>query len=108
MAADSRRCGAARRRARRVAKLRTLLHAVRARPRLATSAVAGAACYAVLPSFLALPTRMLISWDAAAGLYLLLAALMMADTSVGTMQARARQQDEGAWAVLMLTVAAAL
>jgi uncharacterized membrane protein len=52
-------------------------------------------------------TRALIAWDAATGLYLLLAWRLMLQSSVETMRKRAKLQDDGAAAVLGLTVAAA-
>jgi uncharacterized membrane protein len=51
---------------------------------------------------------MLIAWDIGAGLYLVLAWTMMARASVEKMRWRARRQDDGALAVLALTVVAAL
>lgn len=81
---------------------------VRARPRLMLSLAAGLVAFALLPPTLAGPGRALLTWDAGAGLYLALAWLMMGRATVEHMRWRARVQDDGAAAVLFLTVAAAL
>src|SRR5262245_46594632 len=49
----------------------------------------------------------LIGWDVCAGLYLVLALQLMAKSDVHHMRRRARQQDEGQFAVLILTAVAA-
>ena len=66
-----------------------------------------------LVTTLALPappiTRMLIGWDTGVLLYLVAAAVVMSRcSSVAQMQANAAAQDEGAFAILILTVAAAM
>lgn len=85
-----------------------LWHQIRVRPRLAASAVVGAAAMALLPAQWPPTARALIAWDLGAGLYLVLAWILMARASVERMQWRALLQDDGAAAVLTLTVAAAL
>lgn len=83
-------------------------HQLRARPRLVTSCVAGMLTFLALPPELARSTRALVTWDVGAGLFLVLAWVMMARASVDHMRWRARIQDDGAAVVLFLTVAAAL
>ena len=85
-----------------------LWHQVRARPRLVLSGIVGALVFPALPGLLAAPTRVLVTWDISAGLYLLLAWIMIGRSSVEHMRWRARLQDDGAAAVLFLTVAAAV
>ncbi|MBK7955133.1 MAG: DUF1345 domain-containing protein [Candidatus Accumulibacter sp.] len=85
-----------------------LWHQVRARPRLMIACGMGVLTFLALPQELAPATRTLITWDLGAGLYLVLAWLMMARATVEHMRWRARTQDDGAVVVLVLTVAAAL
>ena len=85
-----------------------LWHQLRARPRLVISAVAGVLAFLSLPPTLAASSRGLLSWDLGAGLYLALAWIIIGRASLEHMQWRARVQDDGAAAVLFLTVAAAL
>ena len=88
--------------------LARLWHQVRARPRLLLSILAGLLVAAVLPPGNTGPTRALLAWDAGAGLYLALAWTMIGRASVEHLRTRARVQDDGATAVLILTVLAAL
>jgi len=53
-------------------------------------------------------TRFLLGWDLAVALYLVLAFHMMARSDVLLIRRRAATQDEGKFAMLVLTVAAAL
>jgi uncharacterized membrane protein len=64
--------------------------------------------FTVLPWDERLTSRILASWDAGILLYLGLAAAMMARSSVAKMQDRASAEDEGAIAVLILTLGAAV
>jgi uncharacterized membrane protein len=75
--------------------------------RLFISVALGLIVMAVLP---ASPiTRILIGWDLGALVYLAAAAAVMARcTSVAQMKQNAAAQDEGAFAILVLTVAAAM
>ena len=81
-----------------------------ARPRLFFCALVGALTVAFLPLALAQQTvtRVIIGWNAGAGLYLLLAARMMFGSSHERMRKRAQEQDEGRIAVLLLVVTAAV
>lgn len=85
-----------------------LWHQVRARPRLVISSIAGGLAFLLLPPEFAASTRALVTWDVGAGLYLVLAWIMIGRASVEHMRWRARVQDDGAAAVLFLTVAAAI
>ena len=85
-----------------------LWHQIRARPRLVISGIAGALAFWSMPSGLAASTRALVTWDVGAGLYLVLAFVLIGRASVAHMRWRARVQDDGAAVVLFLTVAAAV
>ena len=85
-----------------------LLRLVRVRPRLATATGLGLLLWLVLPPGLSGPSRALVAWDVGAGLYLALALNLMLGGTVESMRQRARQQDEGALAVLGFTVVAAM
>ena len=83
---------------------------VRARPRLFSSLgvfVAIAATLSALTNWRLSP-RLLVSWDIGIGLYLVLAFQMMTGSDVHGIRRRAASQDEGKFAMLVLTVAAAL
>jgi uncharacterized membrane protein len=80
----------------------------RLRPRLMTSALVGASVFALLPSNWAPNSRFLVSWDIGVALYLVLAAQLATSSSTETIRIRARLEDVGAVAILILTVAAAL
>ena len=72
-------------------------------------AVAAAiALAAVLPGSLHGVTRALIAWDAGVVVYLATTATMMVRSPVAEIQRRSGEQDEGAVALLVLSVAAAL
>ena len=90
----------------RLAKV--VLQQLRVRPRLVIATIVGLALVAILPAWISKPTRALLAWDAGAGLYLVLAWIMMFRASVDRMQWRARRQDDGALVVLALTVSAAV
>jgi uncharacterized membrane protein len=83
-------------------------HQVRARPRLAIAGLTGTVTFLLLPPTMASSTRALATWDIGAGLYLLLAWIMIHRSSVEHMRWRARIQDDGAAVVLVLTVVAAV
>jgi len=55
-----------------------------------------------------LPPCLLVGWDIGVGLYLVLAVHMMADSDVERIRRRASGEDEGKFAMLVLTVSAAL
>lgn len=75
--------------------------------RLWISLALGIAAYAVLPGSWKLVTRILIAWDTAVLCYLVAAAAMMARSPVSEIRRHSEAQDEGAFAVTVLTIAAA-
>ena len=78
-----------------------------AHKRLFISAVLGLIIMLVLPATLI--TRTLIGWDVGVLIYLVAAAVVMTQcSSASAMQSNAAAQDEGAWAILILTAAAGL
>ena len=87
-----------------------LLRIVRARPRLFTSGAIGVVVIAALGAFpeWRLATRLLVGWDIAVGLYLVLVVHMMTRSDVQRIRSRAVLEDEGQVAILVLTVVAAL
>jgi uncharacterized membrane protein len=88
-------------------RLPFVLRVIRARPRTATSVVFGIVVMALLPSDRPMATRFLISWDAGVALYLVLVFIMMARAGIEHMRRNAALQDEGRFAILILTVTAA-
>ncbi|HQW20797.1 MAG TPA: DUF1345 domain-containing protein [Rhodocyclaceae bacterium] len=83
-------------------------HQVLVRPRLVLSGLAGLLVFLLLPVELAISTRALMTWVVGAGLYLLLAFVLIWRASIEHMRWRTRIQDDGAAVVLFLTVAAAV
>jgi uncharacterized membrane protein len=82
---------------------------IRTRPRLFLSAVCGAAVVAALPATVfRFPTRLLIGWDVCVAAYLVFAYYMIAHSDVARIKRRAATQDEGRFAILILTAGAAL
>jgi uncharacterized membrane protein len=83
---------------------------IRSRPRLFASSVVGVAASMVLAALTGWRPVMrgLVGWDIGVGLYVALALEMMARADVHRIRRRAADQDEGAIAILVLTVAAGL
>jgi uncharacterized membrane protein len=81
---------------------------VRVRPRLFLATGVCLLAPVLLPANLSAPTRALLAWNAGAGLYIALAWAMMLRGSVEEMRSRARVEDDGAIAVLVLTLGAAV
>ena len=84
------------------------LRIVRARPRLFWSAAVGAVVTAKLAITGGPAARLLIGWDVGVVLYLVLVAHMMWRSDIGRIRDRAKLEDEGQLAILLLTVLAAL
>lgn len=86
-------------------RTRPLRH-VRARPRLFIAAAFALAIAFFLPHSIAPHpvTRVLIAWNGATCLYVLLAAIMMVRSSEHHMRQRAQLQDDGRLAILVLVV----
>lgn len=84
------------------------LRVIRARPRLSISALIGVLIALLTPSGWDFAARILIGWNVGVWLYLILVVQLMAKTESHRIDARAATQDEGRFAILGLTVAAAL
>ena len=85
-----------------------VLRVVLARPRLAASVALGLAVTAALPSDHWVTTRLLVGWDVGIALYLVLVFSLMARSGVAHIRGHAAHEDEGRFAILVLTVLAAL
>jgi len=79
---------------------------IRTQPRLAIAFVTGGFVSALAPG--AWATRLLLGWDCAAGLYLVLALVMMARSDIKKIRFRAAFQDEGQTLILALITSTAL
>lgn len=80
------------------------------RPRLFLSILAGFGVAAVLPLYVSElrgVTRFLVGWDVGVGLYLLLALRMVANSGIADIHREAMRQDEGSFAILLLTIVSA-
>jgi uncharacterized membrane protein len=88
--------------------LNRLLRPFRFHPRLGLATALGVATFLVAPPGLRGVTRVLVAWDTCAVVYLALAWAMMFRSDLERHRWRARMQDDGAAAVLALTVFAAL
>jgi uncharacterized membrane protein len=80
------------------------------RPRLFSSVALGIVCAVILgvATTWRPATRVLVGWDVAVTLYLVLVIEMMARSEVRDIRQRASQEDAGQFAILVLTVAAGL
>jgi len=87
-----------------------LVRVVRARPRLFSSTALGILVSAVLVATTRwrTATSILVGWDIGIMVYLALAFTMMGSSDVQDIRRRAAEQDDGQFAILILTVAAAL
>ena len=90
--------------------LKRLLHVFKVRPRLFIVIAIGVLTGWLLPQDVASQTvsRWLIAWNVGAWLYVVLAAVMMIRSSREHMRHRAQLQDDGQYAILGLTVIAAI
>ncbi len=85
-----------------------LLRVLRARRRLILSFLLGLAVLIVLPSTLRFSTRLVLGWDVAVALYLVLVYILMARSRASHIRGHAASEDEGRFGFLILTVVAAL
>jgi uncharacterized membrane protein len=90
------------------ARLPYLLRIVRARPRMSISVLAGLIFAILAPVELKHATRILCGWNFGVWLYLILVYFMMAKSEPRTIGERAAALDEGAIAILVLTIAASI
>src|SRR5271165_5774876 len=81
---------------------------LKAQPRFFTAALVGTLLWLFLPHDWRSSTRLLAVWDCATGLYLILAAVMMARSSMDQVRYRAALQDEGQILILILAAITAL
>src|SRR5215471_3886462 len=89
-------------------RLPRVVRIVRARPRLFLSALIGLAIIAALPGDWRLATRLLVGWDAGLALYLVAVYAMIARADIHRIRRQSVLQDEGRFALLVLTVVADL
>jgi uncharacterized membrane protein len=85
-----------------------IVRVARGHVRLWCAIAAGCVVYLVLPGTLRAVTRALLAWDVAVVLYLIMAGWMMACSPVAEIRRHSAAQDEGAFALMVLTVAAAI
>ena len=88
--------------------LQRWIRIVRARPRLFLAILLGLAVGVFLPGEWRPATRLLVGWDIALGLYLVLAFRLMTNCDVNRIKRRAAHQDEGRITILVLVVASAM
>ena len=91
-------------------KRNPLLHLVRARPRLFIATLVAVAFGLLLPTQVSshVVTRWLLAWNVGAGLYVVLAAVMMMRSANHHMRHRAQLQDDGQLVILVLVVVATI
>jgi uncharacterized membrane protein len=77
------------------------------RPRLVSSAAAALIFFCVLQGFMPVARAMLLAFDAGAALFLGLMAVVMARATPQSMRHRALMQDEGKWAILIMSLCVA-
>ena len=81
---------------------------LKAQPRFLTAALAGVVVWLILPRAWPPSTRLLVAWDCATGLYLVMALVMMLRSNPTKIRFRAAREDEGQLVVLGLTSITAL
>jgi len=84
------------------------LHLLRAQPRFFSSIIVGTILWFLLPHDWPPSDRLLVAWDSATGLYLVLAMTMMARSDIEQIRSRAAAEDEGQLVILGLTIVTAL
>jgi uncharacterized membrane protein len=77
------------------------------RRRLLLSFAAGLCLFVILPSPVRLPTRLILSWDLMAVLYIAVTLRMFITSTVDTCRSRAELYDEGDWIILLLVIVSA-
>jgi uncharacterized membrane protein len=85
-----------------------IVRMARGHARLWCAIALGCIVYFVLPGSWRTVTRALAGWDAGVALYLVMAAWMMAHTPVAEIRKHSDAQDEGAFTLMVLTVASAM
>jgi uncharacterized membrane protein len=84
------------------------LRFLKAQPRFFTSLLVGALAWSLLAQGWRPSTRLLVAWDCATALYLMMALVMMARSNIDRIRYRAALQDEEDLVILGLTVITAL
>lgn len=85
-----------------------IVRVARGHVRLWCAIAIGVVAFGFLPGSLRAVTRALIAWDVAVTVYIVAATAMMARSPVAEIRKHSAAQDEGAFALLVLTVAAAV
>ena len=85
-----------------------IVRVVRGHARLWCAIALGCIAFSVLPGSWRGVTRALVAWDASVLVYLAAAAVMMARSTPSEIRKHSGAQDEGAFALMVLTVAAAM
>lgn len=80
---------------------------VTGRRRLLLSFAAGLVLYALLPGSMRLPTRLILSWDLTAAIYITATLWMFVHSTVDTCRSRAALYDEGDWIILLVVIVSA-
>jgi len=76
--------------------------------KLVIAAIVGLVVIALVPGDMRLPTRLLAGWDVGVALYLALTHPTILRADVERIRQRAQEQDEGAFAILLLSIGATL
>jgi uncharacterized membrane protein len=84
------------------------LRFLKAQPRFFTAVLVGALVWSLFARGLRPSTRLLVAWDCATGLYLMMALVMMARSNIDRIRYRAALQDEEQLVILVLTIITAL
>jgi uncharacterized membrane protein len=84
------------------------LRMLRLHAKLMIAAVAGVVVGFAAPGSWRIPTRILVGWDLAAVIYLATTQWTFVRCSIDVIRKRASEQDEGAFAILLLTVASTI
>jgi uncharacterized membrane protein len=84
------------------------LRFLKAQPRFFTAVLVGTLVWLFLTQGSRPSTRLLLAWDCATGLYLMMALVMMARSNIDRIRYRAALQDEGQLVILGLTIITAL
>jgi uncharacterized membrane protein len=90
------------------ARLAKLLRIAQTHGRLFASLAIGVALFFAFPTAERMATRILIGWDVAVAVYLVLAFIMISRFDLALVHRRAASQDEGGVLILVLTVLAAV
>lgn len=84
------------------------IRVARLHAKLVIAAVVGIVVVVFAPGAWRMPTKLLVGWDTGLVLYLALTHTMVMRCSIERIRKRAAEQDEGAFAILLLTIGATL